>query len=386
MKKALLVRFGGMGDQAPMTVVGRQLKKRGYHVTMACRSDGKGDNLSALHAGSTCFDEVLDLVQMPASNERCIKTQLGYCSLKSIHKDFDLVLDYMNIIENNNTSPVRAGGPGNEWQGTRNSNFTNWYDLHLAWANINPKKVADEEKIPEFVVTPEEKAYVARLKGHYSHLVTVQTSASSLARTWFQGKKLPDMILEKYPKALVAFWQQDRGAWALIDKQSVTQLTLDEIISNPLRLSMALVAASDLYIGADTGFSHVAEGLKVPNIAIYSTVPAWTRNEYYKNQIAIDPGENNPEFYTFNLGLGDPLRVLEGLNNLTERERAILELYQAKATAEIAAEALNTDVEGATLELEAFLRKKASFERQQSKALSSVTVEKVFSLVEGVLK
>ena len=384
MKKALLVRFGGMGDQAPLTVVGSQLKKKGYHVTMACRKSGDDSKLADLHLGSDCFDNVIDIEEVGGHKDRCVKTQLGYCSLNSIHKDFDLVLDYMNIIEGNSTSPVRGAGPGNEWQASRSSNFTNWYDLHLAWANINPATVPDSEKIPEFKVLPEEVANLVKLKKHYSHLVTIQASASSISRTWFQGKKLPEMILNKYPEALVAFWEQSENAWLLLDKNGITKLERDGVSS--IRSSMALVAASDLYIGADTGFSHVAEGLGVPNIAVYSTVPAWTRNKYYKNQITVDPGEQNPEFYTFNLGLGDPLRTLEGLSSLTPREKQIEELYGLKASAEVAAEALNTDTEGATLELESFLRKKASFERQQSKALSTVSAEQVFKLVEGVLK
>jgi ADP-heptose:LPS heptosyltransferase len=384
MKKALLIRFGGIGDSAPMGVVGAQLKKRGYHVTMACRSDGKETHLSDLYIGNPCFDKVLDIREIEHSHDRCVKTQLGWVSLNSIHKDFDLVLDYMNIIESNSTSTVRANGPENVWQATRNSNFVNWYDMHLAWANIDPSKVPDKDKNPKFSVTKEETKNILKLKAHYSHLVTIQASASSISRTWFQGKKLPEMILAKYPDALVAYWDQQVGAWLLISKDGTTKLERDG--ASPIRYSMALVAASDLYIGADTGFSHIAEGLGVPNIAVYSTVPAWTRNKYYTKQITVDPGQNNPEFYTFNLGLGDPLRVIEGLSSLTPREKAIEELYAARASAEVAAEALNTDTEGATLELESFLRKKSSFERQQSKALSTVSAEQVFELIKGVLK
>jgi hypothetical protein len=384
MKKVLLIRFGGIGDQAPMGVVGAQLKKRGYHVTMACRDDGQETKLADLYTGTDCFDEVISVREVGPYKDRCVKTQLGWCSLNCVHKDFDLVLDYMNIIEANSTSPVRAGGPGNEWQATRNSNYVNWYDMHLAWANIDPTSVPDSEKVPKFVVSPEETALISKLKSRYSHFVTIQASASSISRTWFQGKKLPDMILEKYPKALVGFWDQQVSAWILIDKEGATKLERDGI--SPIRSSMALVAVSDLYVGADTGFSHIAEGLGVPNIAVYSTVPAWTRNKYYKNQITIDPGVTNPEFYTFNLGLGDPLRTIDGLLSLTPREKAVEELYSLNASAEVAAEALNTDVEGATLELESFLRKRASFERQQSKALSTVSAEQVFALIQGALK
>jgi hypothetical protein len=384
MKKALLIRFGGIGDCAPMGVVGAELKKRGYHVTFACRSDGKQTHLDDLYLGNPCFDEVIRVQEMAHTHDRCVKTQLGWCTVNCIHKDFDLVLDYMNIVECNNTSPVRANGPKDGWQSTRNSNYVNWYDLHLAWANINPAEVSDEDKTPKFMVTAEETENLLKLKARYSHFVAIQTSASSLSRTWYQGKKLPEMILEKHPNALIAFWDQQAGSWILISKEGGTKLELDG--ASPIRSSMALVSVSDLYIGADTGFSHIAEGLGVPNIAIYSTVPAWTRNKYYTHQIAVDPGATNPELYTFNLGLGDPLRVLEGFNGLSERERAIDDLYGLGTPVEVAAEALNTDEEGAKLELEALLRKKASFERQQSKALSSVSVEQVFKRIEEVLK
>ncbi len=384
MKKALLIRFGGIGDSAPIGVVGSQLKKAGYEVTVALRRDQNGQKLTDAYIGNPCFDHLLDLVEVGPWNTRCIRTQLGFCSINNLYQDFDLVLDYMNIVEGNNTSPLRIDGPRNAWTNSRNSNYVNWYDLHLAWANINPEKVSPEDKTPKFSVSEEEKANLLKLKSHYSHFITIQASASSLARTWFQAKKLPDMILAKYPEALIAFWDQDIMSWVLVSKKGATRL--DSTGTSPIRSSMALIAVSDLYIGADTGFSHIAEGLGVKNIALYSTVPAWTRNRYYKNQITVDPGSTNQEFYTFNLGLGDPLNVAEGLESLSKREKIVEELYEKKATGEIAAEALNTTVEGASMELDALMKKKASFERQQSKALSSISAKQVFELVEGVLK
>lgn len=384
MKKVLLTRFGGIGDCAPVGVVGAQYKKRGWHVTAALRDDGGAGRLTDLYAGNPCFDELLDLAEIGPWGDRCVKSQFGFCTINNLYPDFDLVIDFMNIVEGNSTSPFRLQGPGHEWQASRNSNWVNWVDLHLAWANIDPTTVPDEEKIHSYFVTEEEKAPVLELKKPYDRLMTIQTSASSLSRTWNQAKSLPDMLLKRFPEALVAYWEQSVSAWVLVSKKGATRLQIKS--ESPLRSSMALIACSDLYIGADTGFSHIAEGLGVKNIAVYSTVPAWTRNKYYKNQIAIDPGVHNREFYTFNLGLGDPLRVLEGLENLTEREKLIEELHKKKSTAKQAAEALNTDPEGAMLELESLLRKKASFERQQSKALSSVSAEDVFKKIEEVLK
>jgi hypothetical protein len=181
---------------------------------------------------------------------------------------------------------------------------------------------------------------------------------------------------------VVAFWDQKNTVWILISKKGMTRLSVPGV--SPIRASMALVSQADLFIGADTGFSHVAEGLGVKHIAIYSTVPAWTRAKYYKFQTPIDPGVNNPEFYTFNLGLGDPLRVKDGLANLTEREKQVKKLYESGVGPSEAAEALNTDIEGAKYELHALKAKEASWERMQSKALSTVTPELVMEKVKAL--
>ncbi len=384
MKKVLLTRFGGIGDSAPIGVVGAQLKKRGYHVTAALRDDGKESRLTDLYQGNPCFDELLDWAEIGPWGNRCVKTQFGFCSIENLYQDFDLVLDFMNIIEGNNTSPIKADGPGNVWQGSRNSNWVNWMDLHLAWANIDPTSVPDDEKRPQYFVDDMEKENILSLKKKYGRLVTIQTSASSISRSWFQAKELPDKIIKAYPDVMVAYWEQGVRAWVLVTKDGATRLEIKS--DSALRASMSLIACSDLYIGADTGFSHIAEGLGVKNIAVYSTVPAWTRNKYYKHQITVDHGKDNPEFYTFNLGLGDPLRTIDGLAGLTEREKLVQDLRSKKSTAKEAAAALNTDEEGATLELESLLRKQASFERQQSKSLSSVSADEVFALIQEVLK
>jgi hypothetical protein len=147
---------------------------------------------------------------------------------------------------------------------------------------------------------------------------------------------------------------------------------------------MALVAQADVFIGADSGFMHVAEGLGVKHVAIYSTVPWWTRAKYYKHQTVIDPGMNNPEFYTFNLGLGDPLRTKEGLASLSEREQQVDALHGAGKDVNEAAEILNTETDGAKLELQALLAKKASWEQMQSKALSTVSPEMVLEKVKAL--
>jgi hypothetical protein len=383
VKKVLLTRFGGLGDLAPMTVVGAQLKKRGWHVTLACRDGGPDMRQSVMFVKNPAFDEVMDLKEMGPWHDRCIKTQLGWCSVNSIYKDFDLVLDYRNIIEGNNTSPVKKSGPEYAWQESRSSNWRNWYDLHLEWANIDPTQVPEDEKRPIYNLLPGESEVFAGLREKYTNIFVIQTNASSLSRTWYQAEKLPNLLLGAYENPLVVIWDNQANCWVMVTKQGEQKLNVRN--HPPLRVSMALIAIADLYIGADTGFTHVAEALGIPHIAIYSTVPAWTRAKYYKHQIAIDPGVKNPEFYTFNLGLGDPLRVIEGMASLSEREKLVERLHDAGSSAQEAAEALNTDVEGAKYELQSFMAKKASFDRIQSKALSTVTAASVLEKVKAVV-
>jgi len=384
MKKVLITRFGGIGDSAPMTVVGAQLKKRGCEVHFAVRDGGPNMRLSEMFYKSPAFDKVLDWQEIGPWGSRCIQTDLGAVTINSVFEDYDQVLDFMNIIENNNTSPVCKNLPGLDWMRSRSSNWQNWYDLHLAWANIDPNSVPDEEKRPIFTLEQEELDPFMRLKKESGPIIVIQTSASSLSRTWYQAKRLPKMLSEKFPNCVIFGWEAEHNTWVMLKEGKATRAVPAKGTS-PLRFSMALVGSADLFIGADSGFTHVAEALGVPNIALYSTVPAWTRNKYYKHQIAIDPGEQNPEFYTFNLGLGDPLRVLEGEENLSEREKLVAKLYQEGKAVEEACQELNVDKEGAELELKSLISKKSSWERQQSKALSSISPERVFEKAVEVL-
>jgi hypothetical protein len=226
VKKVLLLRFGGIGDVAPMTVVGKELKKRGWHVTFACRDGGEGQRQSDLLYKNPSFDQVLDMREVGPWRDRCVKTQLGWCSVNTIFSDFDMVYDYRNIVENNNTSPMVKEDPSEAWQKSRNSNWCNWYDLHLEWANIDPTTVSEEDKRPVYTLIPGEEKIFASLKDKYSHVFVIQANASSLSRTWYQAEKLPELIFKDYPKALVVYWDNTKHWWLMLTKGGVSKLNV----------------------------------------------------------------------------------------------------------------------------------------------------------------
>lgn len=384
-RKVLLTRFGGNGDIAPIMVTAEQLRARGCHVTLALRSDQGATVQTDLVKHSGCYDELLDLVQMGPWGNRCVKYKYGWKAIESIYPNYDEIIDYMFSIEGN--SPCRSNfikKPTDEWMRTRGSNWQNWYDLSLSWANIDPTTVPDKDKRPTFKLTPEETKVSTRIRSKYKTIIAINPFASSLARTWYQAKDLIPLIRAHWKEVLICSWNPMQNKWEYFTKQGSVNVDLQN--KSPLRATMTLIHACDLYISVDSGFGHVAEGLKKRHITLYSTVPSWTRAKYYQYETSIDMGKDMPECYTFALMAGDPLRIEEGRNQLSDREKRLHDLYMAQGPIDEAARELNTDPIGLNMELEALAKKLESFSRLQSKALTAVTPEMVMEKIKELLK
>jgi ADP-heptose:LPS heptosyltransferase len=375
----LISRYGGIGDVAPVLVVAKQLHKQGHTITLALREDGP------VRQTDICKNlkwlKTLDYRQIGPWGTRCVKYDKGWRQIEAVYKDYDDVIDFMYIIEGNSTCKSDfIKRPTDSWKRSRNSNWINWYDNHLMWANIDPHTVPEDEKRPEFKLSKKEVEVGKKLKEGYSKLIVLNPSASSKARSWYQVEKLVPMLYEKYDNLLLALWIPEANTWLFSDKNGPVKKKIP--IGSPLRQTMTLIGAADVVLTVDSAVSHISEGLGIKHITLYSTVPWWTRGQYYKHQTAIDPGVEHPEYYTFVLMPGDPLNMEEGERNLTDREKVIKGLYLRKATISEVCKELNTDNHGANLELDCLLKKIESFSRIQSKALSSITPELVLKKVE----
>jgi hypothetical protein len=191
------------------------------------------------------------------------------------------------------------------------------------------------------------------------------------------------MILKDIPNCLVAVWVPQNNIWEFHSTKGVQNIVINN--DSKIRKSMILIKSSDLYIGVDTGFSHVAEGLGIKHLTIYSTVPWWTRSKYYKYETYMDNGIENPEYYTFALTAGDPLRIIEGEDGLTNREKLLWHMHTTQMSIELAYKELNTDAYGVNVEFEALLKKKESFSRIQSKSISTITPEMILNKVKELI-
>lgn len=380
--KYLISRFSGMGDLAPMTAVGRVLKQNGHTVDMVVRNGGEDQNHPELLVDNPSFDRVFGCREVGPHKVRAIQTQHGWMQAEAIYKDYDVVVDYRNSIEANSTSPFNQKGPQHTWQQSRNSNWRNWYDLSLEWANIDPTSVLDEEKRPNFNLIGKEPELFQPMRDSFDQVFVIQPYASSLARTWYQAKVLPKLLTEKYPNCIVMTWDANKKVWVGVNKKGSNAVPH---LGSPLRFSMALISKADLFIGVDTGYSHVAEGLGVKSLVMYGTVPWWTRAKYYKYQTPIDMGINNPSFYSFSLSLGDPNRVLEGMAAFSVREQQLWDAIKQDKHPVLVAEEMNTTVEGIQVEYNALRARVHSFEHQQSQALSLVTPKLVMEHVERII-
>jgi len=384
-KKYLLTRFGGIGDVAPVMVASEQLTKRGYSVTLALRDDGGAVKQSELFRNIKVCDKILDFRQMGPWGNRCIQYKDGWKSIESIYHEFDVVVDFQNIIEGNSTCKTNfMNRPSDVWGLTRNSNWRNWYDLHLEWVGIDPDSVPNDEKNPHFLLSQEERREAKKIRGKYSKVIGIHPIASAIARTWNQAKELLPIIHDEFKNALVIAWSPEINDWDFVVKDGRIPIKIKTM--HPLRRSMVMLQACDLFIGADTGFTHVAEGMKIKHIAIYSTVPAWTRAKYYKFQTPIDPGVNHPEYYNFSIQPGDPLRIEAGEKLLTKREKLIRKLYKEQAPMDQVLKELNCDKRGADLEIDSLVKKTESWSQQQSMALSDVSAKMVLTKIKELLK
>lgn len=382
--KALLTRYGGIGDVAPVMVAARELKKRGYEITLALRDDEQGNKQTDLVRESDCYDMLWDYRQIGPWATRCVPYKHGWINIETTYEQFDEVIDFMFVVEGNSTCKTNfIKKADQEWKKSRGSNWLNWYDLHLMWANINPNGVQNDDKRPRFKLTAEEEKEAQRIRTGWDKMIAINPVASSLARTWYQAKDLIPMILKDIPSCLVAAWIPQKNEWEYHSAKGTHNIEIKG--TSQMRKSMILLKAVDLYISVDTGFSHVAEGLNKKHLTIYSTVPWWTRSQYYKYEYFIDNGVEHPEYYTFALTAGDPLRVVDGEETLTNREKTLWHMHTSQMPLELACKELNTDAHGVNIEFEALLKKKESFSRIQSKSISTITPEMVLKKVKELI-
>lgn len=390
MKTAVLFRLGGIGDILILTPVAKELRKRGYEVDAVLGSP-TGD-VNKLLENTKLFRKIFMYRRMPQNGMDVVEMEDGdWAGINYKKIGYDLVVDYKFSVELNSHWKHMANGPGKEWFVSQNSNFMNWCDIMLAWAGIDPESVAPDDKIPVYEMTPEEAAWAKKLlwNNNPDMVISIQTNASSLVRTWYHPQRLPEAIKEAYGDSKnINFVVFDGSNWHHLKGKHDFPVVFPKGM-DPIRASGALVGNSNVFIGADSGFSHIAEALKVPSITTYTTVPAWTRTKYYKYAKSIEPVGN-----TFNGVQCRPCFVLdrycprireEAFKKLSPRELELKGYVESNIHPAIAAQKLNTTPQGVMMEAKNLNDRYNALLEMQAPCAETITPERIIEQLKEIL-
>jgi len=383
MKTAVLFRLGGLGDILILTPVAKELKKRGYEVDAVIGSP-TGDVKKILE-GANLFRDIVIYGRFPQTGADVCEAGGGdWMSVNMKKEGYDLVVDYKFSVELNSHHRHMANGPGKEWFLSQNSNFMNWVDIMFAWAGIDPNTIAQEDKIPVYNMTDEENAWAKKLlrNSNPDLLVSIQTNASSLVRTWYNPQLLPEAIKGEFHDKKVEFVVFDGSKWHHLKGKHDFPVIFPKGM-DPIRASAALVGNSDIFVGADSGFSHIAEVLGIKSLTIYTTVPAWTRMKYYKYSEAIEPVGD-----TFDGVQCRPCFVLDRYcprvrekvtDQLSPREKELKEAVEQNIHPAVVAQKLKTTPQGVMMEAKVLNERLNALLEIQAPCSMTITPERIMA-------
>jgi len=376
--KFLLCRFGGIGDALILTGVAKWIKENNTdaRVEYAVRGNDQISMLKNLPFIDRAFE--IRRFPHPSMGSNCVKTSDGYHTLEYAKERYDMVFDFVNSIENNSMHHSLAERYG-DWMSTQNSNYFNWADMSFAWANIDHSKVPDEYKRPIYQVDEDERRWAkTKLDGLPRPLIGMSLYASARTRSYLNPQELVEDILDAVPGATVLLWDTDK--WLAVREGGITEA----VVGPDLRQSAAIVEQMDTIVCADTGMSHIAEGVKTHSVTIYSTVPAWTRNKYYAYSHDVQVDVSCAPCFTLHTHC--PINRQRALEELSDREKQIMNLSNQNVPPQQAATLLHTSPDKLFQEHQAVQSKLDAVASVIPDCIASVTPDMVVEKVEEALE
>jgi len=179
----------------------------------------------------------------------------------------------------------------------KRAQYINAIDLFLEEAGVNFDKISFENKIPYLYLDPldveQTKKEIKKLNiDHKAKKIGIQVESSSPIRTFPIDKiiVLSKKLLEEGHCVFVfgGKKQQMIGEYlrdVLLESRNFVNLIFKDI---SLKGSILYCSQMDVMIAPDSAFIHVAGGLGVPVVGLYSCFASLLRMKYYRNAIGID--------------------------------------------------------------------------------------------------
>jgi len=380
-RRYLLCRYGGIGDTLLLTSLAGEIKRRepGSKVDVAVRAE-----TSELFEEEDVFDGVLPTKRFPPTNVDAVEVESGWVSTECIKPQYDKVYDLRFSVENNVPTvwlPLsETEGP---WRRSMSSNYVNWIDMSFGWCNIDPQDVAAEHKVPTYTVLPEELEW-AKERVHKQDgdvVIGIHLQASSLCRTWYKADELPKRLKMLLPEAKILFFDPTSLVWQL--QGPLGTKTIDVKSEGGLRKSAALLTQMDLFVCADSGYSHIAAALGIPTLTLYSTVPAWTRELYYEKANFIQSDLSCSP--CFSLDGVCPRQQKRARERLSDREKKLLKFEEEKVPPPIAAREMDMPLPAFMQEHAAARQRLRSMSTEEPDCMKNISPEMIAEKAKEIL-
>jgi ADP-heptose:LPS heptosyltransferase len=275
-KRALVVRYGGIGDMIMASSILPQLKEKGYHVTVMTTPDGQEVVRHDPHIDAFMLQ---DRDQVPNG----ALPEYWYVWAKK----FDAFINLSESVEGNllpNPGSSRHAWPNAMRQKYLNENYLE-FQHELAGLEYKPR--------PRFYATPEELARVETFRaklGPEAYVVLWALAGSSVHKVYPHSDQVVAQLLIKNPDVRVIFVGDD--ACRILESHWEAEPRVIRLSGRiGVRETLALACHGvDCVVGPETGVLNAVSHLGLPKVVMlsHSSVKNLTRN--WANTVSLTAG------------------------------------------------------------------------------------------------
>lgn len=275
-KRALIVRFGGIGDMIMMSSVLPQLKERGYHITLMTTPAGQEVVRADPHIDAFIIQDT-DQVPNPWLTEY----------FKCWSKKFDKFINFCEVVEGN-LLPL-PGTSRHAWPDYMRQKYLNenYLEFHHQIAQL------EYQPRPRFYATPDEVERVKKWRMALGdvRIVLWTLAGSSPHKTYPHIDAAVAQLLMKHANTVVVFVGDD--ACRILESQWENEKRVVRLSGRiGIRETLALACHGvDVVVGPETGVLNAVSHLNIPKVVMlsHSSIKNLTRN--WANTTALMPSQ-----------------------------------------------------------------------------------------------
>lgn len=274
-KRALVIRYGGIGDTIIYTPVLKKLKEDGYHVTVEVKEIGA----KILKHNPYVDKVILHTKQLRTDDEFGLHWA-------EISKGFDKVINLSSSIEADLVfAPWQADAklPAEERREKCNVNF---YDHTMKVAGY-PDSKGELGKM-YFSAYEKQRARDYMHKHRKKFVVLWGLTGSGLYKVWPYTEYVALAFLRAHPDAIIITTGEPAAMLLEWDHPQ----TINTCGNWEFRRTAALIPYTDLIIGPDTGLMHAASGSAVDKILLLTGNTIENISKYWRNTVNIEPNRS----------------------------------------------------------------------------------------------